>query len=156
MARILVIDDDPFVSESVSRTLRSAGHTVSVAHSGEDGLELARRNTFDVILSDLQMPGISGLEHIVQRAVAIAPGDEIDRADLPEEMLVRHPPARPAEGTVTAARERAEREMVVAALARNQGELARARARVEREPHDVVASHEETPHWREWGLTLQK
>ena len=59
MARILVIDDDTAVRESVSRTLRSAGHAVQTAASGEEGLELARGGAFDVILSDLRMPGIA-------------------------------------------------------------------------------------------------
>jgi two-component system response regulator HydG len=62
MPRILVIDDDEAVRESVSRTLRSAGHTVQTARTGEEGLELASHGSFDVILSDLRMPGISGLD----------------------------------------------------------------------------------------------
>ena len=62
MPRILVIDDDEAVRESVSRTLRSAGHTVQTAQTGEEGLELAGHGSFDVILSDLRMPGISGLD----------------------------------------------------------------------------------------------
>jgi two-component system response regulator HydG len=62
MPRILVIDDDEAVRESVSRTLRSAGHTVQTARTGEEGLELAWHGSFDVILSDLRMPGISGLD----------------------------------------------------------------------------------------------
>jgi two-component system response regulator HydG len=66
MPRILVIDDDHAVRESVARILRSAGHTVDAAHNGEDGFELARPNTYDVILSDLKMPGISGLEVLAQ------------------------------------------------------------------------------------------
>lgn len=62
MPRILVIDDDDAVRESLSRTLRSAGHTVETARTGEHGLELARSGAFDVVLSDLRMPGISGLD----------------------------------------------------------------------------------------------
>jgi two-component system response regulator HydG len=62
MPRILVIDDDDAVRESVSRILRSAGHTVQTARTGEEGLDLAGRGSFDVILSDLRMPGISGLD----------------------------------------------------------------------------------------------
>jgi two-component system response regulator HydG len=62
MSRILVIDDDAAVRESVERMLRGAGHAVQVAASGEDGLELARGGPFDVILSDLRMPGLSGLD----------------------------------------------------------------------------------------------
>lgn len=66
MPRILVIDDDAAARDSVSRMLRTAGHTVQEAASGEDGIAQARRGAFDVILSDLQMPGISGLD-VLQR-----------------------------------------------------------------------------------------
>lgn len=66
MPRILVIDDDHAVRESVSRILKSAGHTVDAARSGEEGFDLAKSNTYDVILSDLKMPGISGLQVFAQ------------------------------------------------------------------------------------------
>ena len=62
MSRILVIDDDPGVRESMERTLRNAGFTVHGAGSGDEGYELARGGAFDVILSDMRMPGMSGLE----------------------------------------------------------------------------------------------
>src|SRR6476620_35114 len=62
MPRILLIDDDAAVRESMSRTLKSAGYTVEPAASGEEGLAAARQGSFDVILSDMRMPGMSGLE----------------------------------------------------------------------------------------------
>jgi DNA-binding NtrC family response regulator len=62
MPRILLIDDDAAVRESMTRTLKSAGYTVEPAASGEEGLAAARRGSFDVILSDMRMPGISGLD----------------------------------------------------------------------------------------------
>ena len=62
MSRILVIDDDSAVRESIERMLRSAGYTVHTAPSGEEGLILARGGSFDVILSDMRMPGLSGLD----------------------------------------------------------------------------------------------
>ena len=66
MPRILVIDDDAAARDSVSRMLRSAGHTVHEAALGEEGVTAAKGGVFDVILSDLQMPGLSGLE-VLQR-----------------------------------------------------------------------------------------
>ena len=66
MARILVIDDDAAARDSVSRMLRTAGHTVQEARSGEEGIAAARAGGFDVILSDLQMPGLSGLDVLQQ------------------------------------------------------------------------------------------
>jgi DNA-binding NtrC family response regulator len=62
MSRILVIDDDAGVRESMARMLGGAGYTVLVASSGEEGFTLARGDAFDVILSDMRMPGLSGLD----------------------------------------------------------------------------------------------
>jgi two-component system response regulator HydG len=62
MSRILVIDDDLGVRESMERMLKTAGYTVLSAPTGEEGFEVARGGVFDVILSDLRMPGISGLD----------------------------------------------------------------------------------------------
>ena len=62
MARVLVIDDDAGVRESMIRMLRSAGYTVLAAASGEEGFELAQGDDFDVVLSDMRLPGLSGLD----------------------------------------------------------------------------------------------
>jgi two-component system response regulator HydG len=62
MARVLIVDDDAGVRESTARMLRSAGYTVQVAGSGEEGFDLARGDAFDVVLSDMRMPGLSGIE----------------------------------------------------------------------------------------------
>ena len=66
MSRILLIDDDPGVRDSMERTLRSAGYAVQSAASGEEGFEMARGGAYDVILSDMRMPGISGLDILRQ------------------------------------------------------------------------------------------
>ena len=62
MSRILVIDDDDAVRQSTERMLRAAGFSVQTASTGEEGLDLAKDGAFDVILSDMRMPGLSGLE----------------------------------------------------------------------------------------------
>jgi two-component system, NtrC family, response regulator HydG len=62
MARVLVVDDDAGVRESMARMLGAAGYTVQTAPSGEEGFDLARGDAFDVILSDMRMPGLSGLD----------------------------------------------------------------------------------------------
>jgi DNA-binding NtrC family response regulator len=66
MSRILLIDDDPGVRDSMERTLRGAGYAVQSAPTGEEGFEMARGGVFDVILSDMRMPGISGLDILRQ------------------------------------------------------------------------------------------
>src|SRR5258707_5430762 len=66
MPRILVIDDDDGVRESMARMLRGAGFNVETAATGEEGVAAAKGNVFDVVLSDMRMPGISGIE-VLQR-----------------------------------------------------------------------------------------
>jgi two-component system response regulator HydG len=66
MSRILLIDDDPGVRDSMERTLRGAGYAVQSASSGEEGYEMAKGGAYDVILSDMRMPGISGLDILRQ------------------------------------------------------------------------------------------
>jgi two-component system response regulator HydG len=62
MPRILVVDDDDAVRETTERILRAAGYLVESARGGEEGFGLARQGLFDVILSDMRMPGMSGLD----------------------------------------------------------------------------------------------
>lgn len=61
-ARLLVVDDDSMVRDAVRMLLESRGHHVETAASGEEGVEAVRRNTFHLVLLDLKMPGIGGLE----------------------------------------------------------------------------------------------
>ncbi len=62
MATILVIDDDDIVARSVELSLRHGGFQVTVAHSGVEGLKLARREPPDLIVLDILMPGMDGYE----------------------------------------------------------------------------------------------
>jgi DNA-binding response OmpR family regulator len=59
---ILCIEDEHFISELYARALRRAGYEVTTMLSGEDGLRAAQSNTFDIILLDLMIPGITGFE----------------------------------------------------------------------------------------------
>jgi DNA-binding response OmpR family regulator len=62
MPRVLVVDDDPTVSEVVSRYLQSAGFAVTVAGDGPSALEQAAAVSPDLVVLDLLLPGIDGLE----------------------------------------------------------------------------------------------
>lgn len=59
---LLVVEDDPRVADFLVRGLRAEGYLVAEARSGPEGLELARSQAFDVILLDLMLPGLSGLD----------------------------------------------------------------------------------------------
>jgi CheY-like chemotaxis protein len=61
-ARILVIDDEEYVRGVLSRVLSQVNHQVTVAKDGGEGLELLREKEFDIVLTDLGMPGMSGWE----------------------------------------------------------------------------------------------
>ncbi len=60
--RILLVDDDASVRDAMSTFLSRAGFSVTEAPSGEDALRRAAAGGFDLAVSDLKMPGISGLE----------------------------------------------------------------------------------------------
>jgi DNA-binding response OmpR family regulator len=60
--RILVVDDEPMIVESVSYTLKQEGYKVQAAKDGEAGLELALTEEPDLILLDLMLPGLNGME----------------------------------------------------------------------------------------------
>jgi PAS domain S-box-containing protein len=61
-ARILVIDDEEFVRSVLSRTLAKVNHQVTLAVNGEKGVQLFKEGKFDMVLTDLGMPGMSGWE----------------------------------------------------------------------------------------------
>lgn len=62
MSRILCVDDEPNMLRTLAVNLRARGYEVEVAESGERALEIARSLHPDVVLLDLGLPGISGLE----------------------------------------------------------------------------------------------
>lgn len=62
MAKILVVDDDRTTRHLLALQLRGAGHTVAEAGDGKKALARARREAFDLVLLDVWMPGMDGIE----------------------------------------------------------------------------------------------
>ncbi len=62
MNKVLVIDDEPIVRISSKRTLEPEGYEVKLADSGKAGIEFLEKESFDLILLDLKMPDMSGIE----------------------------------------------------------------------------------------------
>ena len=71
-ARVLVVDDEESIRDLCARVLSRAGYTVITAPSGEDAVALLTREAFALVISDIRMPGISGLE-VLERAKATYP-----------------------------------------------------------------------------------
>jgi DNA-binding NtrC family response regulator len=61
-SRVLLVDDQPEVRRVVRRNLVRAGHLVVEAWNGRVAIELAREITFDLVISDLRMPDMSGVD----------------------------------------------------------------------------------------------
>jgi CheY-like chemotaxis protein len=60
--QILVVEDDPESCEVMGEVLREAGYSIDLAHDAYEALELAARRRPDVVVTDVQMPNIDGLE----------------------------------------------------------------------------------------------
>ena len=61
-ARVLVIDDDRDHAESIADILSMRGHSVEAAFSGEQGVEIFRKQDFDIVFMDVKLPGMNGVE----------------------------------------------------------------------------------------------
>jgi two-component system, OmpR family, KDP operon response regulator KdpE len=61
VGRVLVVDDEPQIRRVLRSTLTARGYEVHDARTGEDALESIRENRFDLVLLDVNMPGMSGL-----------------------------------------------------------------------------------------------
>ena len=66
MSRVLLVEDDEHLAEGMAFNLRNTGYDVETVGSGEEALETIERGPFDLVLLDLMLPGIDGLE-VVRR-----------------------------------------------------------------------------------------
>ncbi|MEV5436201.1 response regulator [Streptomyces sp. NPDC052682] len=90
MARVLIADDDADIRDLVAFKLVQSGHEVTAVEDGMAALRAVRERPFDLVLLDIRMPGMSGLD--ICRAVRAAP----DTASLPVILIT----ARSQEGDV--------------------------------------------------------
>jgi len=61
-SKILVVDDDQFALQSIAKVLRDERHQVVTAASGSESIDLLKQDSFDLVLTDLKMPGADGFE----------------------------------------------------------------------------------------------
>jgi CheY-like chemotaxis protein len=98
MASILVVDDEPDVAEAIQAVLEHAGFAVVVANSAARALEVLERREFDVVVTDVIMPKVNGLElirrlradHPRVRIIAISGGGSFGPLSLKPEAISTH------------------------------------------------------------------
>ena len=83
-ATILAVDDEAHILHVVSLKLKNAGYSVLTANDAEEALELAAGTPVDLVITDFQMPGMSGLD--LARSLHAEPG----RRNLPVILLTAH------------------------------------------------------------------
>jgi two-component system response regulator HydG len=74
--KILLVDDEPLMRLSMVDALEAAGYEVSAAASGTEGIEVLRQKTFDLVITDLRLPGADGLA-VLKATKERAPGTEV-------------------------------------------------------------------------------
>jgi two-component system response regulator RegX3 len=79
MSRILVVEDEPAISDAVAYALREAGYDVDAVDDGAAALEQARKQPYDLMVLDLLLPGLPGIE--------VCNALRAERSDLPIVML---------------------------------------------------------------------
>lgn len=98
MASILVVDDEPDVAEAIQSVLEHGGFTVVTANSAQQGLAAIEQQTFDVVVTDIIMPKVNGLELIRRlrighpriRIIAISGGGSFGPLSLKPEAISTH------------------------------------------------------------------
>src|SRR5258708_11473181 len=89
MANILLVDDNVGLLKMQSEFLRGAGHKVTTAPDGKDGLRLTQDQVFDLVVTDLVMPEKQGIETIIElrrkiptmKIIAMCGGGRVDATD---------------------------------------------------------------------------
>lgn len=104
--RILVIDDDPQIRRAMRTTLAARGYEVADARTGEEGLDELRSRTYDLVLLDMNMPGMGGIETcrliragseiaIIMLTVSNSEKDKVDALDAGADDYITKPFSTP-------------------------------------------------------------
>jgi len=62
--KILVIDDEELITKSLLKLLEKEGYKTTVARTGKEALEIVKKNDFDLVISDVRMPEMDGIETV--------------------------------------------------------------------------------------------
>ena len=74
--QVLVVDNDPGHAEAMADSLRSVGFACTIAGGGKEAISLLESTTFEIVITDLQMPDIGGLE-VLAKCRELQPDAEV-------------------------------------------------------------------------------
>ena len=90
MSKLLIIDDERGIRNTLREILSDEGYDVDVAENGTQGLEMAQKNAYDLIYSDIKMPGMDGLELLAQIGKLKSENEDFASAECPMVMITGH------------------------------------------------------------------
>lgn len=92
MAKLLIIDDERGIRNTLKEILADEGHEVDVAENGQQGLEMAQKTAYDLIYSDIKMPGMDGMEVLkaLKNGENDENGDALLSGETPVVMITGH------------------------------------------------------------------
>lgn len=90
MAKILIIDDERGIRNTLREILADEGHEAEVAENGKQGLEMAQAKAYDLIFSDIKMPEMDGLEFLMKLKEPTPDPSLEGREDCPVVMISGH------------------------------------------------------------------
>ena len=88
--KILIVDDDRLVLATLSRSLEESGYNIIAAANGEEALELVEKEDLDLVILDIRMPGVSGIEistHLKDKGIPFIVLTAYSDTDLVESMI---------------------------------------------------------------------
>src|SRR4029078_3960686 len=74
--QVLVVDNDPAHADTMADSLRSVGFACTVARGGREAISLLESSTFEIVVSDLKMPDVGGLE-VLAKCKELQPDAEL-------------------------------------------------------------------------------
>lgn len=94
---ILIIDDEELITKSLIKLLRNKGYLASIAKSGLEALEKIKTEDFDLIISDVRMPGMDGIETIKEIRAYL---EKSNKAPVPEVLITGYADAEKYEDAI--------------------------------------------------------
>lgn len=82
--KVLVIDDEELITKSLLKFLKNEGYEAAIAKSGKEALEKIKETDFDLIISDVRMPEMDGIETIKQIRLYL---EKSDKKPIPEVLI---------------------------------------------------------------------